>query len=199
MSHWKTVVDELLLWIGQLTVLQYRVASLLVCITGVTLIYMGPVRSVVTASSLPAQSSAKAATLRADRTSLEEQIRELDGKLERTRSRLGEEDPSSAYGRDDLVHVIDRASYEAPVRMGGLQAIGAATSEGRTTRQRYQLSVTGEYAAIAAFIQSISRDQSPVIIVEVAISSQGWAYPAHPLEAKLLVETISSPFRALGR
>jgi hypothetical protein len=199
MLHWKTVVDELLLWMGQLTVLQYRVACLFVCITGVTAIYMGPVRSVVTASSLPAQSSAKTATLRADRTSLLEQIRELDGKLERTGSGLREGGAPSAYVRDDLVYVIDRASHEAPVRVGGLQALGAATAEGSTTRQRYQLLVAGEYPAIAAFIQAVSNEQSPVIIVEVAISSQGWTYPAHPLEAKLLVETIASPFRTLGR
>lgn len=193
MVHWKAIVDELALRVGRMRGVQYRVVCIVVVVTGAMVMCTGPVQTIIAPSSRLLQEEAVAAALRAEHASLQKQMQELDGKLSRLRDGLGETTAPPSHGHNDLVHVIDRASREARVHVGGLQALGAPTLRGRSMPQRYQLAVSGEYSAIAKFITAVSSEQSPVVIVEVEIHSPGWTYPALPLAAKFLVETIVSP------
>jgi len=126
--------------------------------------------------------------LQRQRDALKVELVGLEGRLARYRN--GQEEGVVRAGEvgEDLVHVIDRASRSASVRVMGLMAAGG----GRNSGQGYQLTVSGGYGGISAFVRSLVEYPSSIVVSEISIQAAGWMYPSQPLEAKLLLETHST-------
>lgn len=108
----------------------------------------------------------------------------LERRLFRYRSGEGEGEVSISERREDVVHVIDRASRDASVRVLDLVTARVA----RDARIGYQLTVRGGYRGIVELVARIVEYPSPVVVSEVAIHAPDWTYPGQPLQAKLLLE-----------
>jgi hypothetical protein len=190
MRSWKALVSALTRWVGQLTVLHYRLVYLSILTGGAAVIYYGPVLRVIAVPSVAEKVRSELIALRAERSSLQKELLELEGKLGRVGTEVGGATTQHVGNvRRDLVQVIDNASRDSSVRIVKLQALGAGGAGVRNANQRYQLMLTGDYPNITQFIRTISGAQSPILVVEIAIAASGWAYPAQPLEARLLLET----------
>lgn len=193
MNSFEASINTLCRRLVALSELQYRLVLIGVFGCGMVALYQCLSLCIVGLVGDTPSSSQQIHDLFMQRETLRGELLGLERRLARYRSDQDKDALQVGAGREDVVHVIDRAARDASVRVIDLVTAGVSGE----SRYSYQLSISGGYRGVVEFIAGLVDRHSPIVISEVAIHAAGWMYPSQPLEARLMLEVHSAAKKSL--